>query len=136
MFASKHSHHGIPTRGHLHHDIPTRGHLHHYIPTRGHLHHDIPTRGHLHSCIPIKGHSHHDIPIRRHLHPKAFASPSLQGDICIIINMRTSIMNKLCNFIPTQDICIMKIAFASLLESICIKNEKSRLASHFVFIEN
>ena len=31
MFVSKHSHHGIPTRGHLHHGIPTKRHLHHVL---------------------------------------------------------------------------------------------------------
>ena len=66
-------------------------------------------------------------------------------DICISISVRRHlhyglnactgiIMNKLCIYTPAWDICIMKIAFASLLESICVRNEKSRLTSHFVCI--
>ena len=90
-----------------------------------HLHPCISTRGHLHHGIPTRGHSHHDIPIRGHLHPEDFCiSISTRRHLHHAINMRTSIiMNKPCIFIPTQDICIMKITFASLLRSICIKNK-------------
>ena len=56
-------------------------------------------------------------------------------------------MDKLCICTPTWDICIMKIAslkgdmgiiwtfrICILVKSICIRNKKSRLASHFVCI--
>ena len=87
MFASKHSHHDILSRGHLHHCIPIKGHsysLHTYKGTfaswlapRGHLHHDIPTRGHLHHCIPTRVHSHHGMhhkDIRITAYPQGYIS--------------------------------------------------------------
>ena len=132
MFAPKeHSHHDIPTRGHLHHDIPTKGHSHHGILTRRHLHHDIPTRGICIMAYPQRGICIMTSPLE---------------DICISISVRRHlhhglnactgiIMNKLCIYTLAWDICIIwTFRIYILVKSICIRNEKSRLASHFVCI--
>ena len=122
MFASEHSHYGIPTKGHLYRDIPTSGHLHHDILTRSICIMTYPLEGicttrflHLHLC------------------KETFAS---QLNICA-----GTIMDKLCICTPAWDICIMKIAslkrdmciiwtfrICIIVKSIRIENEKSRLA--------
>ena len=67
-----------------------------------------------HICISIS--------VRRHLHPGL--------NTCIGI-----IMNKLCICTPAWDICIIwTFHICILIKSVCNKNEKSRLASHFVCI--
>ena len=130
MFASKHSHHCIPTRGHLRSKI-------FYIPifARRHLHRVLNTcTGIIMNkiCISIPAWDicimtyplediHISISARRHLHR--------------VLNTCTGIiMNKPCVSIPTGDIWIMEITFASLSGSICIRNKKSRFASCFVCI--
>ena len=105
MFASKHSHHGIPTRGHLHHGIPTRGHLHH----------DIPTRSIYIMTYPLED-IFTTIFLHLYLCKETLASRS---NMCAGI-----IMNKPCVSIPAWDIYIMEITFASLSGSICIRNKK------------
>ena len=142
MFASRHSHHGIPIKGHFHRCTPTKGHLHHGIPTKRHLHHGIPTRGHLHHDIPTKSicimtYLLEDICTTRFLHlhlcKETFAS---RVNTCA-----GTIMDKRCICTITWDVCIMKIAplkgdmciiwtfrICILVKSICIEKEKSRLA--------
>ena len=126
-FASWHA-----LRVYLHHDIPTRGHLHHGIPIRGHLHHDIPTRSICIMTYPLEGICTTGF-LHLHLCKETFAS---QLTMCA-----GTIMDKLCFPTPAWDICIMKITSLKgdmciiwtfciyiLVKSICIENEKSRLA--------
>ena len=120
--ASEHSHHGIPTR-----DI--------YIMTF--LQMDICIIAYLQRSICIMTYPLEDICTTRFLHlhlcKETFAS---QLNMCA-----DTIMDKLCIRTPAWDICIMKIAslkgdmciiwtfrICILVKSICIENEKFRLA--------
>ena len=128
--------------GHLHHDIPIRGHSHHkhtlkqtfasWHAPRGHLHHDIPTKRICIMTYPLEG-----ICTTRFLHLH-FCKETFASHLNMFPN---TIMDKLCIRTPTWDIWIMKIAslkrdmcfiwtfrICIIVKSICIENEKSRLA--------
>ena len=119
-FASWHTHKGAFTSWHTYMNIYIMTYIHE------HLHYDTSTRSICIMTYPLEG-----ICIARHLHLHL-----CKGTFASRLNMCAStIMDKLCICIPAWDICIIwTFHICILVKSICIRNGKSRLASHFVCV--